>query len=310
MLGLWTKSASQRETPGLADSSSKIFVSHHDFDCVLHTASPFTQKWADAVKEILDPAVKGTVETLRSIHAHAPTVKRVVILSSFVTLMNSSAETQVYDESMWNPVTWDAAVTDRRLTYTGSKVSRPGTSSKGLKIEHSPLHSQTLAERAAWDFVRSKHPDFDLVSLNPPLVFGPVAHHLPSLDKLNTSNQRVRALVQGAFRDSALPPTGMFLWVDVRDVALAHVRAMETPAAGGERFMLVGGHFSNKTLTDAIAETHPELAPKLPLHAVDDTPASVYQYDSAKAAVILGIEFRSFRDCIEDTVTSLQKAGA
>ncbi len=70
--------------------------------------------------------MKGTVETLRSINAHAPTVKRVVILSSFVTLMNPSAEVQVYDESMWNPVTWDTAVADRRLTYTGSKASQPG----------------------------------------------------------------------------------------------------------------------------------------------------------------------------------------
>lgn len=158
--------------------------------------------------------------------------------------------------------------------------------------------------------MRCKHLNFDLVSLNPPLVFGPIAHHLPSLDKLNTSNQRVLQLVQGAFRDNALPPTGIFLWVDVRDVALAHVRAMETPAAGGERFMLVGGHFSNKSVADAIAETHPELSHKLPWSAVDDTPASVYQYNGAKATGILGIEFRSFRDCIDDTVTSLQEAGA
>ena len=125
-MGLWTKSTSQREALGLADSSSKVFISHHDFDYVLHTASPFTQKWEDAVKEILDPAVKGTVETLRSINAHAPTVKRVVILSSFVTLMNPTAQIQMYDESMWNPVTWGSAVTDRRFTYTGSKVSHSG----------------------------------------------------------------------------------------------------------------------------------------------------------------------------------------
>ncbi len=158
--------------------------------------------------------------------------------------------------------------------------------------------------------MRSQHPNFDLVSLNPPLVFGPVAHHLPSLNRLNTSNQRILALVQGAFQDKVLPPTGIFLWVDVRDVALAHIRAMETPAAGGERIMLVGGHFSNKTLADGIAETHPELAPKLPLNAVDDTPANVYQYNGAKALSVLGLEFRSLRNCVEDTVTSLLEASA
>lgn len=116
-------------------------------------------------------------------------------------------------------------------------------------------------------------------------------------------------MVQGAFRDSTLPPTGIFLWVDVRDVALAHIRAiMETSAAGGERIMLVGGHFSNRTLADAIADTHPDLVPKLPLNASDDTPANVYQYNGVKATGILGMEFRTFRDCIADTVSSLEAA--
>lgn len=110
----------------------KVFTAHSDVDYVLHTASPFTQKWTDAVKEILNPAVQGTVETLRSIKNHGPAVKRVVILSSFVTVMDPSGGTQVYDESMWNPVTWDAAVANPRLTYTGSKVSQPGDVSRLL----------------------------------------------------------------------------------------------------------------------------------------------------------------------------------
>lgn len=123
-MGPWTRFVSSKSRLGLLNSLTKVFVSHIDLDYVLHTASPFTPKWADAVKEILDPAVKGTLETLRSIKAHAPRVKRVVILSSFVTFMNPAAEIQVYDESMWNPVTWDSAVTNRGLTYTGSKVSQ------------------------------------------------------------------------------------------------------------------------------------------------------------------------------------------
>ena len=108
----------------------KVFTAHQDLDYVLHTASPFTQKWTDAVKEVLDPAVQGTVEMLRSTKAHAPTVMRVVILSSFVTVMNPSGGMRVYDESMWNPVTWDAAVANPRLTYTGSKVGQPRHTSR------------------------------------------------------------------------------------------------------------------------------------------------------------------------------------
>ncbi|KAL9622623.1 MAG: hypothetical protein Q9204_008013 [Flavoplaca sp. TL-2023a] len=109
-----------------AGAMDRTFAHHRDVDYVLHTASPFTQKWTDAVKEMLDPAVQGTVETLRSIKAHAPAVKRVIILSSFVAVMNPSGGVQVYDESMWNPVTWDAAVANPRLTYTASKVSQLG----------------------------------------------------------------------------------------------------------------------------------------------------------------------------------------
>lgn len=44
----------------------------------------------------------------------------------------------------------------------------------------------------------------------------------------------------------ALPPTGTFLWVDVRDVALAHMRAIQVPEAGNKRFFVVAGHCSSK----------------------------------------------------------------
>ena len=36
-----------------------------------------------------------------------------------------------------------------------------------------------------------------------------------------------------------IAPTGTFLWVDVRDLALAHVRAAERPEAAGKRFFIV-----------------------------------------------------------------------
>lgn len=101
-----------------------MFAQHSDLDCVLHTASPFIQKFNDAVGDVLSPAVRGTEELLRSVTAHAPSVKRVVLLSSFLTMMANTGGggVEVYDESMWNPVTWDAAKENPRLTYIGSKV--------------------------------------------------------------------------------------------------------------------------------------------------------------------------------------------
>lgn len=61
-----------------------------------------------------------------------------------------------------------------------------------------------------------------------------------------------------------LPPTGTFIWVDVRDLALAHVRAAELPEAGGKRFFITAGHFSNRMMADIIKEGRPDLADQLP----------------------------------------------
>ena len=110
-------------------------------------------------------------------------------------------------------------------------------------------------------------PIFDLVTMNPPLVYGPIAHHLENLGSLNTSNTRIRDFVQGKVTTNELPPTGTYLFVDVRDLALAHVRAIEVPEAGGKRFFMVGGHCSHKRIVDAIRETHPGLllsCPRIP----------------------------------------------
>lgn len=61
-----------------------------------------------------------------------------------------------------------------------------------------------------------------------------------------------------------IAPTGTFLWVDVRDLALAHVRAAERPEAAGKRFFITTGHFSNMEIADIIRNKFPDLADKLP----------------------------------------------
>lgn len=142
------------------------------------------------------------------------------------------------------------------------------------------------------------------------MVFGPVARFLKSLDALNTSNNRIRDIIQGKSKEK-LPPTVVYLWVDVRDVALAHVRAIEVPQAGGQRFLVAAGHFSNKKIAEIIRESHPELASKLPPKDIpDDTPTDVYSYDNKKAREVLGLKFRSLKDCVDDAVKSMLDVGA
>lgn len=140
-------------------------------------------------------------------------------------------------------------------------------------------------------------------------MLGPIVHYLNSLDALNTSNQRVSDMVQGKAKDK-LPPTGVFIWVDVRDVALAHVRAIEVPEAGGQRFFVTAGHYSNKAIADAIRETHPELESQLPKDASSDMPADIYEIDNSKSINVLGLKYRPLKQSVADTVKSLLAVGA
>lgn len=104
------------------DTPRQAVKSDPPFDYVLHTASPFHFNVQDPVKDFLDPAIKGTTGILKAIKAYAPTVKRVVITSSFAAIVNPKQHPKVYSEKEWNPVTWEEAM-DHANVYRASKVS-------------------------------------------------------------------------------------------------------------------------------------------------------------------------------------------
>jgi nucleoside-diphosphate-sugar epimerase len=89
---------------------------------------------------------------LHAIKKYAPTVTRVVITSSFASIIDPSKGNwpgKVYSEADWNPVTIEEADRDPSTGYRASK---------------------TLAEKAAWKFVEGEKPNFDIATINPPLV--------------------------------------------------------------------------------------------------------------------------------------------
>lgn len=101
-------------SPGAFD---EVVKSTPPFDIVIHTASPFLYRVISSNREFLDPAIKGTLEILKSVKKNAPSVKRVVITSSCAAVVNFSAQLtpetpkKVYTEEDWNPTTWEAALT-------------------------------------------------------------------------------------------------------------------------------------------------------------------------------------------------------
>jgi nucleoside-diphosphate-sugar epimerase len=190
--------------------------------------------------------------------------------------------------------------------------------------------SKTFAEQAAWDFVKNEKPNFSVSTINPPMVFGPIVsfeqhartylltkykvHALDSLENMNTSNQRILSAAQGKFKDE-IPPSGVHLWVDVRDVAEAHVAAFEKPDAANKRFFVTAGYFSNKELCQIIKKNFPDFK-DLPSDSTpggdypEGTPEKgLYSYNNKRSIDILGLKYKTFEQSIVDTVKSFQKKG-
>ncbi|KKY21505.1 putative ketoreductase [Phaeomoniella chlamydospora] len=270
--------------PGAFDEAVK---SEPPFDACLHTASPFHHNF-DKPTELLEPAVNGTVGILKAIKASAPNIKRVAITSSFAAIVNVQKHPEKYDESVWNPVTYEDGINDRSQTYRASK---------------------TLAEKAAWEFIEREKPSFTISTINPPMVYGPIVHYLNNLDSINTSNARFVSLIRGEWK-TGLPPSATNIWVDVRDLALAHVRAIEVPEAAGKRFFVTAGPYSNKDIADIVKKNFPEYADKLPAEYKADYPDPMFAIDNARSKDILGLSYTALEKTVVDTITSLKEVGA
>jgi len=169
---------------------------------VFHVASPFqVMGVTDPQAELIDPAVKGTLNVLRSVE-RSPSAKRVVLTSSTAAMEHQQPPAYVFSEKDWN-----TSATIETMPY--------------------PL-SKTLAERAAWHFVEGADKHFDLVAVNPSVILGPILTARPDGVSINT----VAAFLKGAFLEHGVPPFKIGV-VDVRDVAQLQVLIAETPDAEG-----------------------------------------------------------------------------
>ncbi|KAJ3539874.1 hypothetical protein NM208_g5310 [Fusarium decemcellulare] len=259
-------------------------------DAVLHTASPFTLNVNDNETEMLVPAIKGTQVLLESVSTHGTDTKRVVITSSFAAMANLPKGLwpgHTYNEADWNEITYEYAKTaDASTAYVASKA---------------------LAEKAAWRFVHERKPHFDLTVLCPPMVFGPPAHTL-SFSALNIAAWDINRFLSGELQD--VPDTSFWGFVDVRDLAKAHVRALEVPEAGNERFFIVSGRYSYQQTADVL-----RASPRIPNVEKKKVPVgrpgqnypgpNIYEVDNSKSIRILGVEYRSFEESIVDSAVKL-----
>ena len=177
-------------------------------DGVFHVASPVHPGHVQNEDDLIVPAREGTLRVLRA--AHTAAIKRVVLTSAF------------------HAVSWGWPHDDHVFTEADWTIlDGPGVDAYGK--------SKTLSERAAWDFVAADGDGsgLELVTMLPVAVMGSIMG-----TDISGSNHIVQNMLNGGMPGFAriyLPI------VDVRDVASAHILAMETPDAAGQRFLISSG---------------------------------------------------------------------
>ncbi len=193
---------------------------------LIHSASPFPLVIPANEDELIRPAVDGTLRALRA--AKNTGVKRVILTSSNAAIFGRDLPkgAKAFDETMWTDVDHPIG----RAAYRKSK---------------------TLAERAAWDFVKNEAPEMALTTINPSLVIG-----APLDTNFGSSMAIIDQLIKGTRR--MLPDLRVGI-VDVKDVARMHVDAIKIDATKGERIIASTGTRSLVEIAQIIKANNPNL---------------------------------------------------
>lgn len=255
---------------------------------MLHVASPTLRSAPESEEAMVSAARDGVLRVLRA--ARDARVRRVVLTSAFGAVgYGHPPRSTPFTEEDWTNVDADIAPYQR---------------------------SKTLAERAVRRFVQDEGDGLELTAVHPVAVIGPVLgpDDPPSL-------RIIHSMLDGQV--PACPPFGSS-WVDVRDVADLHLRAMTDPAAAGQRWLASAGrslrivevaHILRQRLGDRAAKAPTRELPLAlarvlsrfnpQLRALRPQLGQDFDATSAKAEQLLGWTPRPIADTIADTAESL-----
>jgi len=242
---------------------------------VFHTASPFPAgPVKDPQRELIDPALQGTLNVLRSVDK-SPSVRRVVLTSSVAAIARGKPAEYVYSEKDWNTV---------------STVEKEGYA-----------RSKTVAEEAAWKFSKGKK--WDLAVICPSFVIGP-----PLSERTDaTSIQALKALLEGANKETKSAMA--FGAISVVDVGRAHILAAEKKEAGGQRYLVSSeASVSREQLCQYLVKSGEFRG--FPLEQNEfKPPLATFRYSNAKVQKELGLKITPIDQTVVEAARALVKLG-
>jgi len=191
---------------------------------VLHLASPYHTFYGGNIEDFVKPAKEGTRRVLEGAMSETG-VKRVVVTSSTTAIAHghddSSLQSKVFGPNDWTQL-------------TGSNIT-------------AYQRSKTIAEKFVWEFKKINNPSFDICTMNPGMVVGPL---LSKVGCKSTSSKQVKDFLTGV--TPALPRVKIPI-VDIRDVALGHIRALDMKLeVDGNRYILCADVVWMVELTQAL----------------------------------------------------------
>lgn len=213
-----------------------------DIDYIQHIASPFPRTMPKSENELIIPAKKGTLNILQA--AKTNNVKRIVIVSSLGAIAYGKTKREfdtIFNENDWTDV-------------SNYKDTTPY------------YRSKTIAEKAAWDFIKNERSGLELTTICPGAILGPVIDN-----DFGTSANIIISLLNGSI--PALPKIEFDI-VDVRSVANLLIKAMEMPQAANNRYIAASGHFNYKEIAQILQQEYPDR--KIPSVVLPDFATKIF----------------------------------
>lgn len=236
---------------------------------VFHVASPVSDD-----PDLVPVAVEGTRNVINA--AADAGVRRVVFTSSYgaVHMDPNRSPDAVVDETFWSDYEF--------CKQTGNMY----------------CCAKMMAEKAAMEEAARR--GLELAVVVPCVTVGPMLQ-----PTLNASNRRVAIYLTGA---RTFYPNAVAAYVDVRDVARAHVLVYERPDARGRRFLCVDAVLHRQRFLQLLRDLCPDYP--IPTKCKDDGKpmAKPYRFSNQRLRD-LGLEFTPLEESLYETVVSLQRNG-
>jgi len=250
----------------------------HGCQGVFHVATPTDFVSQDPEKEVIETAVRGTLNVLKSC-ATTKSVRRVVYTSSSSAACFLEKPVEIIDESCWSSVDFIRQNKPPGWMYYVSK---------------------TLADQAAMQF--AKENKMEVVSILPATVAGPwLTTGVPSSVDVTMS------LITGNTQWQGILNSIVTSFIHIEDVCRAHLFLMEHPIVG-ERYICSTHSTTVSQLAYFINKHCPEFKIAIELESADSDDDVITM--SSKKLLDLGFRYKyDMGDIIDQTLQHFYKLG-